>query len=263
VAADTQGQPELAVAVAAVEAAGDLLRVHFAQGVHAEWKGDRDPVTAADREVEHLIRAHIGQAFSDDLVVGEEGVELTEADVAGRRRWYVDPLDGTTNFLKGRRRWASSVGFCDADGQMRAAAVRLPLWDETYTAVAGGGARCNGMPTRATRTEAIGEALVLIGAIGGPEDRRTVAVLGSRALSLRVTGSTVADLVDIAAGRADAFWATNPGRWDLAAGLLLATEAGACVTDLQGRPVAATAPTILAAAPAVHGAVLGMVGRDR
>jgi fructose-1,6-bisphosphatase/inositol monophosphatase family enzyme len=87
------------------------------------------------------------------------------------------------------------------------------LWDETYTAVTGGGARCNGMPTRATR--------------------------------------------------ADAFWATNPGRWDFAAGLLLATEAGACVTDLQGRPVAATAPTILAAAPAVHGAVLGMVGRDR
>jgi myo-inositol-1(or 4)-monophosphatase len=252
--------PELAVAVAAVDAAGEALVRHFTRGVQAEWKGDRDPVTAADREVEALIRDHIAAAFPDDVVVGEEGAELTEDDVAGRRRWYVDPLDGTTNFLKGRRRWASSVGFSDADGRMRAAAVRLPLWRETYTAVAGQGARCNGAPVRATATSDIAEALVLIGALGSSEDRTTVAAIGAEALSLRVTGSTVADLVDIGAGRADAFWATTPGRWDLAAGLLIATEAGATVTDLQGRPVRGTAPTVLAASAGVHAALLGICG---
>lgn len=253
--------PELAVAVAAVEAAGALLLDHFSAGVAAVWKADRDPVTKADREVEAMIRERIACAFPGDLVVGEEGAELDEVAVAGRRRWYVDPLDGTTNFLKTHRRWASSVAFSDADGQMQAAAVRLPLWGETYTATAGGGAWCNGTPIRATRTTAIAESLVLIGALSGPADRVTVGALGGQALSLRVTGSTVADLVDIAAGRADAFWATIPGRWDLAAGLLLATEAGARVTDLQGRPVVGTAPTVLAAAPDVHTALLDIVGK--
>lgn len=254
---------ELAVAVAAVEAAGALLERHFDQGVAAEWKADRDPVTAADREAETLIRSHIAAAFPDDLVVGEEGEELSEEDVAGRRRWYVDPLDGTTNFLKGRRRWASSVGFCDEQGQMRAAAVRLPLWQETYTALAERGARCNGELVHAPATTDAGLALVLIGALGLDQavERRHVAELGARALSLRVTGSTVADLVDIAAGRADAFWATNPGRWDLAAGVLLATEAGADVTDLQGAPVVATASTVLAAAAGVHAELLAIVGQ--
>jgi myo-inositol-1(or 4)-monophosphatase len=254
--------PELRVAVAAVEAAGERLLAHFSDGVDAVWKGDRDPVTEADHEVEALIRAHISDAFPDDLVVGEEGEELDEAAVAGRRRWYVDPLDGTTNFLKTHRRWASSIGFCDARGQMQAAAVRLPLWRETYTATRGGGAWCNGAPVQATATSAVGESLVLVGALGDAVDRVTVAALGGSALSVRVTGSTVADLVDIAAGRADAFFATTPGRWDLAAGVLLATEAGARVTDLQGREVASTAPTVLAAAADVHDALLEIVRRD-
>jgi myo-inositol-1(or 4)-monophosphatase len=197
--------------------------------------------------------------------VGEEGAELTEQDVAGRRRWYVDPLDGTTNFLKGRRRWASSVGFSDADGQMRAGAVRLPLYGETYAAQAGAGATCNGVPLHANRTTAIGEALLLVGALGldGPQERQQVAELGGQALSIRVTGSTVCDLVDIAAGRGDAFWATVAGRWDLAAGVLIATEAGVRVTDVHGTPVTGTAPTVLAAAPGVHAAFLEVVGRAR
>jgi myo-inositol-1(or 4)-monophosphatase len=257
----TSGAEELAVAVAAVEAAGDLLCEHYEQGVRPEWKGDRDPVTAADREAEALIRRHIREAFPDDLVVGEEGAELAEDDVTGRRRWYVDPLDGTTNFLKGRRRWASSVGFCDADDVMRAGAIRLPLWSETYTATAGGGAACNGTPTSANRTSELAEALVLIGALGLDREleRRSLALLGARALSLRVTGSTVADLVDLAVGRADVFWATSPGRWDLAAGLLIASEAGVVATDLEGRPVVATAPTVVAAVPEVHAEVLRIV----
>lgn len=256
-----EGEAELAVAVAAVEAAGALLSAHFARGVHAEWKGDRDPVTAADREAEELIRAHIAAAFPHDLVVGEEGAVLHEAEVVGRRRWYVDPLDGTTNFLKGRRRWASSVGFCDAGDTMRAGAVRLPLWDETYTGLAGGGAACNGVTTQATSTTDVREALVLIGALGLDREveRRGIALLGARALSVRVTGSTVADLVDLAAGRADAFWATSPGRWDLAAGVLIASEAGVTATDVAGDPVVATAPTVLAATAGVHADLLAMV----
>jgi myo-inositol-1(or 4)-monophosphatase len=256
------GAAELAVAVAAVEAAGELLTEHFEAGVRAEWKGDRDPVTEADREAEQLIRSHLADAFPDDLVVGEEGAELSEGDVAGRRRWYVDPLDGTTNFLKRRRRWASSVGFCDEEGRMRAGAVRLPVFGETYAALAGGGATCGGRALRVTDTSEVAEALVLIGALGldSTAERRQITALGRRALSLRITGSTVSDLVDLAAGRADAFWATLAGRWDLAAGGLIAAEAGVRVTDTRGREVTGTAPAVLAAAPGVHAALLDLLG---
>jgi myo-inositol-1(or 4)-monophosphatase len=257
------GEAELAVAVAAVEEAGALLCRHFEEGVAADWKGDRDPVTAADREAEALIRGRIAETFPQDLIVGEEGAELSETDVAGRRRWYVDPLDGTVNFLKRRRRWACSVGFSDEDGRMLAGAVRLPLYDETYAARAGHGATCGGRPLRATPTDRLEEALVLVGALGGDRDadRRAVSALAGRVLSLRITGSTVSDLVDIAAGRGDAFWATVAGRWDLAAGVLIATEAGVRVTDTAGTPVVGTAPTVLAAAPGVHAALLDLVRR--
>jgi myo-inositol-1(or 4)-monophosphatase len=253
------------VAVDAVEAAGHLLLEHFSKGVRTEWKGDRDPVTAADREAEALIRERIAAAHPGDLVVGEEGAHVSEADVAGRRRWYVDPLDGTTNFLKGRRRFASSVAFCDADDRMVAGAVRLPVHEETFAATDGGGATLNGEPIGVTATERIDEALVEIGAIGGIDiirERASLADLNGVVMTVRVTGSTVSDLVDLAVGRADAFWATRPGRWDLAAGLLIAREAGATVTDLRGRPIVAVAPAVLAATPALHAQLLAILATE-
>lgn len=252
---------ELEVAVAAVEAAGALLLKHFTDGVLAEWKGDRDPVTAADREAEKLIREHIAEAFPDDLVVGEEGAELPEAEVAGRRRWYVDPLDGTVNFLKGRRRWASSVGFCDENDRMRVGAVRLPLWGETYAALDGGGAFCDGSPLRAADTRRLEDALVLVGAVKSERELQGAgpAEVAARVLSVRVTGSTVTDLVEVAAGRADAYWSTLPGRWDLAAGLLLVREAGGVTTDLDGRHVLSTAPAVVAAGAGLHGELLTLL----
>jgi fructose-1,6-bisphosphatase/inositol monophosphatase family enzyme len=119
--------PELSVAVRAGEAAGALLLGHHAAGVLAEWKGAGDPVTVADREAEAVVRVHLQAAFPDDIIVGEEGAQLAEARVRGRRRWYVDPLDGTANFVKRRRRWAVSIGFCGSDDRMAAAAVLAPV----------------------------------------------------------------------------------------------------------------------------------------
>jgi myo-inositol-1(or 4)-monophosphatase len=206
-----------------------------------------------------LIRERITARFPEDLIVGEEGEDIAEADVAGLRRWYVDPLDGTTNFLKRRRRFASAVAFCDADDRMVAGAIRLPVQGETFAAVDGRGATCNGRPITVAPTAHLAEALVEIGAMGGIDiiaERASLADLNGVVMTVRVTGSTVTDLVDLAAGRADAFWATKPGRWDLAAGLLIAREAGAIVTDLQGRPIVAVAPTVLAAAPALHADLL-------
>jgi len=256
---------ELDVALAAVTDAGALLRRHFTAGVTAEWKGAgegeaggrgsrRDPVTVADREAEALVRAHLADAYGPgELVVGEEGEPLAEAAVAGRRRWYVDPLDGTTNFLKGQPRWAVAVAFCDADDRMAAAAVQVPMAGETFSAARGAGATRDGAPIRAAEV-GVDEALALFGPLTGIT--QAVGVIAPRVLSVRVTGSTVADLADVACARADLFLGTGQGRWDLAAGVLLASEAGAVATDLAGGPLLGPATEGLVAAPRVHAALL-------
>lgn len=255
----TDGAHELEVARRAVVAAGELLQDHFRRGVRADWKGDRDPVTEADLAAEALIREHLAVAFGDDVVVGEEGADVAEERVRGRRRWYVDPLDGTANFLKRRPRWASSIGFCDADDRLTAAAVATPTTGEVFTATRGGGAWCNDLPVRAADTTDPVEAMTAVGVLDVdlPLDDPVALICVCRGtLSLRVTGSTVSDLCDVAAGRLDGFWSAGAKRWDLAAGILLCREAGATVTESDGSAIADPGSSVLAAAPSVHPALL-------
>lgn len=252
------------MAVEAAHAAGQVLLRHFSAGVTPRWKAERDPVTDADEEAQQAVRRQLLAAFPDDLVVGEEGPSMPEAQVQGRRRWYVDPLDGTTNFLRRRRRWATSVALCDPDDRMVAAAVHIPCWNETYTARVDRGAYRGHEPLRASTVDRTDQVLLALGAVGvdQPAPRAAVGRLAGRVLSVRVTGSTVCDLCDLAGGRADAFWANAAGRWDLAAGALIASEAGARVTDLSGRRVEGPAEVMLGAAPAVHDELLALVRGD-
>lgn len=253
----TTDGPELAIARAAAVDVGVLLRAHAAAGVATEWKGRGDVVTVADREAEAVVRRHIATAFPDDVVVGEEGTFVPEADVRGRRRWYVDPLDGTTNYVKHQLRWATSIAFVDADDRTAAALVHVPVTGETYSAELGRGAALDGVPLAAPRDVPVGEALTLLGLLDGLS--AAVPALGAVTLSLRVTGSTVTDLADVAGGRADLYVGTRQGRWDLAAGLLLVTEAGAVATDLDGVPLDGprVEPVVaVAGGPRVHATVL-------
>lgn len=255
-----RAEHDVAVAADVARTAGELLLAHFRGGVAVEWKGDRDPVTAADRDAEALIRERLAAAFPGDLVIGEEGDEVAERTASGRVRWYVDPLDGTTNFLKGQRRWAVALGRCDAGGRLDLAVVHLPCDGETFAAVRGGGTRRDGEPVRAARTEVLDEALVALGALKrGEPDRRAAAAIAERVMSVRVTGSSVCDLADVACGRADGFVTTGSGRWDLAAGGLLAAEAGATVTTAGGAPADGPVETLLAASPALHSALAGLL----
>lgn len=257
-AAEPARERDAAVAIA--RETGALLRAHFARGVATEWKDGHDPVSAADRDAEDLIRARLAARFPGDVVVGEEGEEVAEASVRGRRRWYVDPLDGTTNFLKGRDRWAVSIAFCDAHDRVAAAAIHLPRTGALCEAVLGGGATQDGTPLRCGTTTALPDALVALGALTrGRPDQEVAAALAGQVLSLRVTGSGAADLVDVAAGRADAFLTTGSGRWDLAAGALLAAEAGATVTTARGAAATGPTETIVAAAPGLHPALLAVL----
>lgn len=252
---------ELGVALEAAEAAATLLLDHLDAGVDVEWKGPKDPVTPADRAAEALVRERIALDFPDDIVVGEEGAPITEAEVTGRRRWYVDPLDGTMNFIKGRRRFAVAVAFCDADDVLRTAVIVAPALGDTYLAERGGGATLDGRRLVRAEVAGISQALVSVGAVGGAETLPAVAALQREALSLRVDGSSVLDMGDVATGRSDAFWTTSSERWDLAAGTLVCAEAGAVVTDLAGQVVHGPTREVLAAAPGVHGDLLALLTR--
>lgn len=222
---------ELDVAVYAARQAAKVLVRHFEAGVTAEWKGDRDPVSVADREAEELVRGLLAEAFPDDLIVGEEGNAPSEEVVSSRRRWYVDPLDGTTNFLKRWERWAVSIGFCDDDDVMKAGVVLQPLTDEVFTAVRGQGAHRNGVPISVSGVTRLHDALLVTGT--KPHVLADIEQLWPTVLTGRVTGSTALDLCEVARGRADIHVSSNQGRWDLAAGSVIAAEAGAVVLDPQ------------------------------
>lgn len=252
---------ELAVAREAAAAASELLLGYFDKGVEAEAKGDRDLVSVADRDAEAVVRRVIAETFPDDLVVGEEGAEVSAAAAAGRRRWYVDPLDGTTNFLKGRRMWGVSIGFCGPDDRVHVGVVTVPRQGETYAAVRGRGATLDGRPLQVSATSEVRDALFTTGSHVDPQAQLPAwARVMDAALSLRVTGALAPDLCGVAAGESDGLWAVDPGPWDIAAGIVIAAEAGAVVTDLAGAPVGAPhVDGVVVAPPALHADLLRLL----
>jgi myo-inositol-1(or 4)-monophosphatase len=246
--------------------AGARLRDFYAQGVETEYKGDVDIVTVADRTVEKLIRARLSEAFPDHGVYGEEG---TRERMEGEFRWYVDPLDGTTNFAHGFPQFCVSMGLehrsagtkAGEDGTLVAGVIYDPLRDELFTAERGQGARLNGKPMRVSRTPVLAEALL---ATGFPSRKRHASPnihfyqeFTLRSHGVRRAGSAALDLAYVACGRMDAFWEFNLNPWDTAAGVLLVEEAGGRVTDFAGRKFQLKSEEILASNGLIHGELIG------
>ncbi len=247
--------------------AGARLREFFAQGVETEYKGDVDIVTVADRTVERLIRARLAEAFPDHGIYGEEGTrERLEAEF----RWYVDPLDGTTNFAHGFPQFCVSLGLehrppglkPDDDGTLEAAVIYDPLRDELFTAERGSGARLNGKAVRVSPTGQLAEALV---ATGFPSRKRHsnpnvhfYQEFTLRSHGVRRAGSAALDLAYVACGRMDAFWEFNLNPWDTAAGILLIEEAGGRVTDFAGQHFRLDSREILASNGLLHEELIGL-----
>jgi myo-inositol-1(or 4)-monophosphatase len=256
-------------AVAIAREAGARLREFFAAGVETEYKGDADLVTVADRTVEKLIRTRLGEAFPRHGVYGEEG---TRERLEGEYRWYVDPLDGTTNFAHGFPQFCVSLGLehrpqgtaPDQDGTLEAAVVYDPTRDELFTARRGGGAQLNGKPIRVSRARQLAESLV---ATGFPSRKRHLSPnihfyheFTLRSHGVRRAGSAALDLAYVAAGRVDAFWEFNLNPWDTAAGILLVTEAGGAVTDFSGNPYRLESREILASNGRIHAEMVKLFG---
>jgi myo-inositol-1(or 4)-monophosphatase len=273
----------LPVASVIARDAGARLREFFAQGVETEYKGDVDLVTVADRTVEKLIRERLAEAFPEHGVYGEEG---TRDRMQGEYRWYVDPLDGTTNFAHGfpqfcvslglehkraQRDAAATRGLDGTDGAIVAGVIYDPMRDELFAAEQGRGAWLNGKPMRVSRTPDLAEALL---ATGFPSRKRHdnpnihfYQEFTLRSHGVRRAGSAALDLAYVAAGRMDAFWEFNLNPWDTAAGILLVEEAGGRVSDFSGGTFKLDSREVLASNGLIHKELLGLfsdmfAGRD-
>lgn len=199
-------------------------------------KGRNDFVTIVDRKAEEAVLGLIRQRFPDHSIMAEESAPSTGSS---EYRWYIDPLDGTTNFIHGYPLFSVSIGLADAEG-MRAAAVFDPLRNEMFTAARGRGAFLNGEPIRVSPAEKLSQALLVTGFPFRSLDRLDDFIAAFRAFTLaasgiRRDGSAALDLAYVAAGRFDGFWEMSLSPWDIAAGSLLVREAGGMVSDFRGR----------------------------
>lgn len=236
--------------------AGGLLMEYFHQRVKVEYKGEADLVTIADRKSEALIRARIRELWPAHDVLGEEeGL----ADTGSDYRWYVDPLDGTTNFAHGFPVFCVSMAV-EYKGQVIAGVIFDPTRDELFAAEKGSGARLNGHLMHVSKTANLAECLV---ATGFPSHKRHknpniffYHQITLRTHGVRRAGSAALDLCCVACGRFDGFWEFNLNPWDTAAGVLIVEEAGGKVTDFHGGPFQLNSRETLASNGSVHQALI-------
>ena len=240
--------------------AGALLMKYLHEGLKIEYKGEADLVTAADRTSEALIRERVSKLFPSHDVLGEEQ-GLT--DSGSEYRWYVDPLDGTTNFAHGFPVFAVSLGLehRSADSQARIAAVVYdPTRDELFAAEKGRGAQLNGKQIHVSKIAQLKECLV---ATGFPSHKRHknpniffYHQITLKTHGVRRAGSAALDLCNVACGRFDGFWEFNLNPWDTAAGVLIIEEAGGRVSRFDGSAFELNSRETLASNGRLHDALL-------
>ena len=238
--------------------AGALLMEYFQRHVKVkvEYKGEADLVTVADRNSEVLIRERIKKRWPSHDILGEEqGLVDTGSDY----RWYVDPLDGTTNFAHGFPVFCVSLGL-EHKNRRIAGVVYDPTRDELFAAEQGSGAYLNQQRIQVSKTANLAECLV---ATGFPSHKRHknpniyfYHQITLRSHGVRRAGSAALDLCCVACGRFDGFWEFNLNPWDTAAGVLMVEEAGGKVTDFHGGGFQLNSRETLSTNGLVHGALL-------
>ncbi len=222
-------------------------------------KGPKDVVTEADLASQNAIRDTVLGRFPEHEFLGEEDCGPASAPSVTTRtdrrpyRWIVDPLDGTSNYVRGLPAFAVSVAL-EVSGEIVVAAVFDPTLNECFTGAAGQGAWLNGRRLHSSSCPQLSEAMVAASFAadvrrGSPEIEQFVEML-HRCHSLRRLGSAALNLCYVAAGRMDAYWSTSCKAWDVAAGVLLVREAGGVITDVDGRAFDIARPVFAASANA-------------
>ena len=254
----------LALMVEAARAAGEGLAKHFAalSSLEVRRKGPSDFVSAADVEAEAAVRSVLAAGHPDYGFMGEETAFTPGADPT--RTWMVDPLDGTTNFLRGLPLFAVNIALEEA-GAITAGVTFNPITGDLFTAVRGGGAFHNGVRMHVSAASSLTESVLAVGIpfAAKPRHDRFIAEmtrLTPHVAGIRRLGAAALDLAYVAAGVFDAYWEHATNAWDIAAGAILVTEAGGVVTGSDGAPFDARNGHILACAPGLQSDLLKALG---
>jgi myo-inositol-1(or 4)-monophosphatase len=239
---------------------GGLLVTYFERKVAFEYKGEHDLVTVADRASEALVVERLRSHFPSHSIVAEEGGGY---ETGGEFRWYVDPLDGTTNFAHGFPMFNVTLAL-EQRGDLIAGVVFDPLRNEMFSAERGSGAYLNGRRMAVSSAARLEDSLV---ATGFPNRRRHANTnvhyyhqLAMASHGVRRAGAAALDLAYVAAGRLDGFWEFGLSPWDMAAGKLLVEEAGGACSSMDGSPHTLASADLLADNGKIHSAMIEIFG---
>ncbi len=256
-------QPTLADLERLARQAGQVLRAGYEQEHQVNYKGTIDLVTEVDHQSEALILEGIRRQFPGHRILAEESGTL---DGQEDHLWYIDPLDGTVNYAHGIPLFAVSIAYAQNNTTLLGV-VYDPMRDELFSAWRGHGAFVNGRALKASAVTELQKSLLVTGFPYNtwvtPEDNiGNFSRFSKCSQGVRRLGSAALDLCYVAAGRFEGYWELTLSPWDVAAGGLIAEEAGAIVTNLQGGPDYISRPNaILAAAPGIHAAMLEVLGQ--
>lgn len=255
--------PLMNIMTAAVRKAGRAILRDFGEleNLQVMRKGLADFVTKADLKAEKVLREELSRTRPHYCFVLEEGGVIEGPDKS--HRWYIDPLDGTINFMHGVPHFAVSVGL-EREGQLVAGVVYNPVSDDMYTAERGQGAWHNDRRLRVSARRDLADSLIATGIPhrgrpGQQEFLGEVNTIMREVSGVRRFGSAALDLAWVAAGRYDAFWERALSPWDVAAGIVLVREAGGVVSDLASGQDILTNGHILASNGQLHGPLLKLL----
>jgi myo-inositol-1(or 4)-monophosphatase len=250
----------LETAVDIARESGALLANYLERKIGFELKGDHDLVTEADRASERLVVERLRTHFPSHGILAEEG---GGHESSSEYRWYVDPLDGTTNFAHGYPVFNVTLAL-EHKGEMIAGVIFDPTRQEIFTAERGGGAYLNNRRIRVSTVKRLEDSLV---STGFPSRRRHLNInihfyhqLAMMTHGVRRGGAAAIDLAYVACGRLDGFWEFKLSPWDMAAGLLMVSEAGGTCSDMRGNPADLRGPDVLADNGAIHDEILKLFG---
>ncbi|MCD6309594.1 MAG: inositol monophosphatase [Candidatus Eremiobacteraeota bacterium] len=257
---DSEYQSYITVAKEAALASGKILREKLLASHTVEYKGEVNLVTEMDKKSEELIKNFILARFPGHALVAEEG---TKSESDSPWRWFVDPLDGTTNYAHGFPWFAVSIALCYENIPV-AGVIYNPMLDEIFWAGKKKGAYLNDRKISVSREKKLGHAFL---ATGFPYDLREnprlpLSLFGSfsvKAQAIRRAGAAALDLAYLASGRFDGFWELGLFPWDISAGIVLVEEAGGKVTDFSGRKVDLYGKEILATNGKLHESMLEVI----
>ncbi|MFC2065286.1 inositol monophosphatase family protein [Chloroflexota bacterium] len=251
---NTSNTPSLSFIKDLARKAGEIVRKGYALQHRVDYKSEIDLVTEIDHQSESFLISEIKQNFNNHNILAEESGQSPGND---SHQWYIDPLDGTVNYAHDIPIFCVSIAYAH-NSIVQLGVVYDPMRDECYGAQRGKGAWLNGKPLHASDVTELGKSLLVTGfpydTWNTPKDNTQNFIhFAKMTQGVRRLGSAALDLCYVAAGRFDGFWELSLQPWDVAAGGLIAEEAGATVTNISGGPDYISSPqSILASTPGLH-----------